>query len=180
MLTPEAKQILLNYFQKYPDVLTHEASASGINPIILPDTFMQYELLTEPEHFKILTMTRKNNGIIDAEIINKWIEQNFLERKNGWQKEEGLTGEKIKLTKGARETLLGYMFLYPRVHKFESLEHHVDPVLFPDQFFRVEVLTESEHVSIVHLLEESGGIATKSIVNAWIEENKKNPKIFEK
>ena len=178
MLTTEAKIVLLNYFRTYPDVLTHETVSSGINPIFFPDTFMQYELLVEPEHKDILKLTQENNGIISAEILAKWIEENFNQRNQGWEEEDGLTGGKIRLDAFSRHLLLTYLFQNPKARDFEFAEHHIDPILYPEEFFRVEILTEPEHEKILHLLEESGGLATKPIVIAWIQENQNYLKKF--
>jgi hypothetical protein len=175
-LVPQACHLFEMYMLRCPAAYKHELEVSGIDPILFPDTFIQYELLTECEHADVLKQVKDNNGVVGIEEIKMWISENINECKQGWPYEykgNRIITAQIELTSLGKHCLLHYFISTPEQRKIEINNHGLDPLMFPNEFFRSEVTIEPWHKNIVDMITRNNGQVDERIIKAWIIEEGK-------
>ena len=75
-----AYELLLEWFDTFPDERVKEAHFHGVDPVRFPDDFFQSEL-QEPIHEEILKKVIKNRGVVTRPMIKKWTEQELAKEE---------------------------------------------------------------------------------------------------
>ena len=181
-LTDNAYDQMRKYFFDNPTTFQHELESTGIDPLRYPETFIQYELMTQPKHADIRQLVEAKDGLVSSKEIAMWIRENIEEiadfhrshkfvsysASQKWQP-EFYTGQ-ILLSDAAEGQLLDYFRDHPQHRLYELDEHRVDPILASNIFFRSEITTEVWHNTILHRVKAANGHVTPDIVRAWIAE----------
>jgi len=167
-----ALQALTQYLTAHPEVRQHEAAASGLDPLNFPNTFMQYEILTEPEHANVLAEVKKHKGKLNAQAMNLWIASTDQQRLQNWPYDGRLrpgtiNGGKITLTGPARQAVLSVMTQVPLIREHEIKEHGLDPYLYPEEWWRSEITTEREHADVLQHVAAQQGQTQLQDVQRW-------------
>lgn len=172
--------IMRDYFFDNPETFSHELRTTGIDPLRHPETFIQYELMTQPKHADIRRLVESNDGVVGLEEIHMWIEENKEEiadyqsshgfhTRMSYPPSEFYTGN-ILLSDEAEEQLLDFFMEHPQQRLYELDEHKVDPLMQPNVFFRSEITTEAWHSNILDRVKLVNGRVTPDTVNMWIAE----------
>lgn len=86
-LNGSAAALVTTYFRTHPDVLAHETEeARKRRPHleVLQDLNDYFRIeLEEPEHADVKRMADRNNGLITAPIVLRWLQEIETERRTG-------------------------------------------------------------------------------------------------
>lgn len=77
-LNRAATSLLQKFFRTRPDIFRREILEHGVNPIQVPDKYMQAEL-DEPAHKHSSVEIWKNRGVIDVTLLAHWIKEELEE-----------------------------------------------------------------------------------------------------
>jgi len=174
-MTRPAADILKEYMLADVNAYLYEMRNSGIDPILFPRTFIQYELLAEPEHQDVRAAVRNNSMVVDVDQMAMWIDENRYEVQSRTEHRHRLTPAKITLTNLARHRLLKYFTANPDLRDDQKREHAIDPLYYPEVFFRSEVSVEPWHRKIVDEILHDNYIVDLKIVDDWIAEEARYP-----
>ena len=79
IITPHAKSLFIDYIKNHIIAKKHETKCSKINNIINDiDSYFDFEL-KEKDHKDIVAMIIKNKGVMSANIMRRWISENYNE-----------------------------------------------------------------------------------------------------
>jgi hypothetical protein len=75
----------------------------------------------------------------------------------------------VRLDREAYQLLVLYMKKNPGIYLYETHDHGIDPIWYPDMYMEIELL-EPEHKDILGIVLENRGVITVPIVKEWMQE----------